>query len=123
MLKRVMSRFPVSFFCFAVPKNSVGKPFVLCFRKLPVVKKSRIREGGVSGYSVEIFFSDSVKNFLGRTLLCFRNFWLSNKFCLRGLCLHFRSTFFFRLAVPEIFVGQAFRAVFEKILANEKVSG
>ena len=35
----------------------------------------------------------------------------------------FSVDIFFRLAVPEIFVGQPFRAVFEKILANEKVSG
>ena len=59
------------------------------------MKKLGIREGGVSRFSVEIFLSDSVNNFLGRTLLCFRNFWLSNKFCLRGLCLQFRSIFFF----------------------------
>ena len=80
MLKRVMSRFPLGFFCFAVPINSVGKPFVLCFRKLQVVKRFRIKKGGVSRYSVEIFLSGSAKNVLGRTPLFFRNFWLSISF-------------------------------------------
>ena len=122
MIKRVMSRFPVSFFCFAVPKHSVGKPFVLCFRKLPVVKKLRIREGGVSRYSVEIFLSDSVKNFLGRTILCFRIFGYRINFAREGYVSIF-GRHFFRLAVPESFVGQPFCAVFQKTLGNETFSG
>ena len=53
---------------------------MMCFRISPVVKRVGIKEGGVSRYSVGIFMSDSAKNFLGRTLLCFRKFWLSNNF-------------------------------------------
>ena len=34
MLKRVMSRFFVNFFCLRVPKNFVGKPFYAVFQKI-----------------------------------------------------------------------------------------
>ena len=119
MLKRVMSRFPVSFFCFAVPKHSVGKPFVLCFRKLPVVKKLRIREGGVSRYSVEIFLSDSVKNFLGRTLLRFRNFWLSNNFLPKSVKSPFSVDIFFVWRYRNSSSGNPSVLCFRKLLATK----
>ena len=71
---------PCRFFWFAVPKDWVGKPFVLCFRRFTVVRRLRIRQGGGSRYSLELFLSGSAKNFLGRSPLFFRTFWLSNNF-------------------------------------------
>ena len=60
MLKRVMSLFSVEIFCLTVPKNFVGNPFVLCFRKFPVAKKFMDKRGvGVSRFSVEKFLSHS----------------------------------------------------------------
>ena len=120
MLKRVMSRFPVGFFCFAVPKNSVGKPFVLCFRKIPVVKRIGIREGGVSRYFVEIFLSDSAKNFLGRTLLCFRNFWLSNKFLLKRVMSPFSVDIFVVWRNQKTSSGKPSVLCFRKFLVTKR---
>ena len=59
------------------------------------MKGLRIRQGGVSRFSVGIFLSDSAKNFLGRTLLCFRNFWLSNNFLPKRLMSPFLVDIFF----------------------------
>ena len=74
----------LSVFLFCSTEKLGRETFCMCFKKLQVVKRLRIREGGVSRYSVEMFLSDSAKKFLGRTLPCFRNFWLLNNFCLRG---------------------------------------
>ena len=46
--------FPSKFFCLTVPKNSVGDPSVLCFRKFTVAKKFMDKRGGVGG-SIKIF--------------------------------------------------------------------
>ena len=46
-------------FCLTVPKNFIGEPSVLCFRKFLVPKKFMDKRGGVSRFSVENFLSHS----------------------------------------------------------------
>ena len=74
MLKRVMSRFLVGFFCFAVPKSSVGKPFVLCLRKLLLVKRLRIREGEYQDIPLTYFCPTVSKTFLEEPFCVSENF-------------------------------------------------
>ena len=50
------------------------------FQKNSGSEKIQDKTGGVSRNSVEIFLFNSARNFLGRTLLRFTNFWLSNNF-------------------------------------------
>ena len=56
-------------------------PFVLCFRKFPVVKKLLDQRGGVSRFSVENYLSDSAEKFRGwGNPLAFHSFRASIKF-------------------------------------------
>ena len=50
------------FFCLTVPKNFVGNPAVLCFRKFSVAKKFMDKKGGIK-ISVENFLSHSAEKF------------------------------------------------------------
>ena len=67
MLKGVMSRFFVEFFCLAVPKNFAGNPSLLCFGKFPVANKFMDEKGGVPRFSVENFCLAVPKNFAGES--------------------------------------------------------
>ena len=62
--------FPPKIFCLIVPNNSLGTPFVLCFRNFPVAKKFMDKRGRVSSFSVEKFFSHSAENFRTGIFYC-----------------------------------------------------
>ena len=58
------SRFSMKICCLTKPRNFVGEPFCFCFTKFPVSKKFMDkRGGGVSRFSVEIFFCLTVPNY------------------------------------------------------------
>ena len=115
-----MSPFSVDiFFVWRYRNSSSGNPSVLFFRKLPVVKRLRIREGGVSRYSVEIFLPDSAKIFLGRTLLCFRNFWLSNNFLPKSVMSPFSVDIFFVWRYRKFSSGYPSVLCFRKFLVTK----
>ena len=67
-----MSQFSFEDFCLTVPKFSVGKAFSVSL--VSGIEKSLDKRGeggfGVSGFSVEIFLSQSAEIFRRRTLLC-----------------------------------------------------
>ena len=93
---------------------------MLCFKKLPVVKRLRIREGVVSRHSVEIFLSDSAKNFLGRTLLRFRNFWLWNSFLAERVMSPFLVDIFFVRRYRKTSSGNPSALCFRKFLVTKR---
>ena len=91
-------------------------PSLLCFRKLLVAKKFKEKKekGEVSKVSVEKFLSQIAETFCSGTLYSFISFGCRKCLCFRGLCHDFPWNFFC-LTVPNRFVEEPFRAVFQKI--------
>ena len=56
MLKRVMSRFFIEFFCLAIPKNFAGQPFCAVFQKVSGSENVYGRERGSIKNFRRIFF-------------------------------------------------------------------
>ena len=67
MLKKVISRFSVKFFCFIVPKIFVAEPSLLFFRNFPVAKKvyGQMEGEEVSNFPVDFFCLKLLKHFKG----------------------------------------------------------
>ena len=96
---------------------------MLCFRKIPVARNSRIKEKGIR-FSVESFLYDNAENFGKGTLLCrfSENFRQRIRLWIRGGGGYqdFPSKVFC-LEVPKIFAGNPSVLCFRKISVAKKI--
>ena len=89
------------------------------FQKNSGSEKIQDKTGGVSRNSVEIFLFNSARNFLGRTLLCFRNFWLSNNFLPKSVMSPFSVDIFFVWRYRKFSSGYPSVLCFRKFLVTK----
>ena len=83
------------------------------------MKRLRIREGEYQANPLKSFCPTVSKTFLDEPFCVSENFGYRIMFCLRGLCLHFRSTFFFVWRYRKSSSGNSSVLCFRKLLVTK----
>ena len=107
-------------FCLAVPKNFVGEYFPV--EIFSGTEKLWIKGGGagVSRFAVESFLSHSAEIFRRGIPYCCSNFGYRKSLDKKGVEYQNFPSKVFCLTMPEIFAGEPFCAVSQKISGSEK---